>query len=130
MTRNHMVWIIRKVGYMSARFVRLQASTTQERHTVINQVREAITHSGGIILDFKMFSNRSINFVFEISPSDVDKLYRILQEIELKLWQDRNDLPIISDDAAVKAKDLHGTLQITFIHGDPDLRIEVPPFEL
>ncbi|MGE5415429.1 MAG: hypothetical protein ACM3UZ_01455 [Acidobacteriota bacterium] len=113
---------------MSLKIVRLQSSTTKERHTAINQIREALTQSGAIILDFKMFSNRTINFVFEINTENIAKLYECLQEIGLKLWQD--DKPVDHSHEIAVNTELHGTLQITFIHNDPDLRIEVPPFDL
>lgn len=108
--------------------IRLQASTTQERHDAINRIREAVTRSGAIILDFKMFSNRSINFVFETTAADVEKLYENLLEIGLKLWQ--GDKPMDNWYNTTGNTEVQGTLQITFIHDEPDLRIVVPPFDL
>ncbi|GEC88542.1 hypothetical protein DES34_101725 [Brevibacillus brevis] len=94
-----------------------------------------ISVSGGWALDYKMFSNVSINILFEISLRDVNRLLTEILKINVQLTNERISLleevtqkqAQLSEDAIF---DIPGTLQITFIHNDPDLKIPVPPFNL
>lgn len=117
---------------MIPNFIRLNSSTRHERHTVIAHARDAISKSGGWILDFKMFSNVSINIVFQMALGDVGKLAQALEQVEIKLYQESvealdgfvqmsKELPREKLEA-----EIFGTLQITFIHKDKDLKIIVP----
>lgn len=120
---------------MPAQILRLTTFTKEERHLAINQIRETLASSGAIILDFKMFSNRSINFVFEIPWSSVEKLRDCLNDLGLIVYDEGNVMSDIMANLPAEIppdsdSDIPGTLQMTFIHNDPDLRIEVPPFDL
>ena len=103
------------------------------RHEMISRVREAILEGGGYILDFHMFSNAAICINFEVAAGDVGKFYTSLAATGLRLDQESHELLAgCSQESAglgeaAKAADVSGTLNITFIHDEPDLRIEVPP---
>lgn len=103
--------------------------THGERHQMIEQAKDAIAASGGWILDFKLFSNISICINFELPVNEAIKLRNALEQTD-----------VILSDASLRAfneivreaeqespwEDLRGSLQLTFIHDEPDLRIPVP----
>jgi len=92
---------------------------------MIARARTAITDSGGWILDAKLFSNVSINLSFEIPASRIDSLRDALKLIELRL--SISSLESIAQHRSEEPSgDIAGSLQITFIHDEPDLRIQVP----
>jgi hypothetical protein len=118
---------------MIPRFLQLKGVTRVGRHEMISRVRDAILQGGGYILDFHMFSNAAICINFEVALSDVGKFYTSLAATGLRLDHESHDLlagcsrRLGGLGEAAKAADVMGTLNITFIHDEPDLRIEVPP---
>ena len=112
---------------MTPNIVRVAASTREDRNEMIALVRDAIIKSGGWIIDHTMFSNAVINISFEVPANNVDDLFAALRDVEgLKL--DNEEVEEIESQFSSGGKfDVPGTLQITFIHDEPDLRIEVPP---
>ena len=113
-------------------FLRLNAITRLDRRLMISRAKEAISKCGSI-LDFHLFSNRSICLNFELAVGKIDQLHDSLQEAGLKLTEETERLLINCRkgleqlDWKAKASEVTGTLEITFIHDEPDLRIEVPP---
>ena len=114
-------------------FLRLSGVTRAERHEMISRVREAILEGGGYILDFHTFSNAAICINFEVPAGSIEKLYSSLKRTGLRLSQESDDLLAKCRDelntlgGRSKTADVVGTLQVTFVHNEPDLRIEVPP---
>ena len=100
---------------------------------MISRVKEAILLGGGYVTDFHMFSNAVICINFEVSAGNTGRLYASLIATELRLSQESHDLLAGYADQLrllgerAKAADVRGTLNITFIHDETDLRIEVPP---
>jgi len=90
---------------------------------MIARARSAITENGGWILDAKLFSNVSINLSFEIPASRIGSLRDALALIELHLTT--SSLESIAQHRSDES-DIAGSLQITFIHNEPDIRIQVP----
>ena len=118
---------------MIPKFLQLNGVTRIDRHDMIARVREAISNGGGYICNFHMFSNASICINFEVSAGNIEKLYCSLAATGLRLNQESHDaladccnrLEQLGEKS--KTSDVAGTLQITFIHNEPDLRIECPP---
>lgn len=108
------------------KFLRLNATTKADRHLVIESVKNAIATSGGWILDFKLFSNLSAFISFELPQENLVTLPDALNEIGLQL--NKAGLQAIYDltDQQTAPAEISATLQITFIHDEPDLRIPVP----
>jgi hypothetical protein len=100
---------------------------------MISRVKEAILKGGGFIVDFHMFSNLSICLNFEIAVGKISGLYTELKLTGLQLTEQSHVLlrgclkqtEQLVEEAG--ASEVAGTLEITFIHNEPDLRIEVPP---
>jgi hypothetical protein len=100
---------------------------------MIARVRTAMTKSGAWIVDVKLFSNVSACLDFEIPSSRAEQLRDALAAMDLHLTKESDD-SIASlleankpTEAGSLVTDIAGSLQITFIHNEPDLRIEVPP---
>ena len=99
---------------------------------MISRAEEALQECGSI-LDFHLFSNRSICLNFRLTVGKIDKLHDLLREAGLKLREESERLlmnccrGLEQLDEKAKASEVTGTLEITFIHDEPDLRIEVPP---
>jgi hypothetical protein len=113
-------------------FLRINAVTRANRDETIARVRTAIAQSGAWVVDVKLFSNVSVCFNFEIPSSRTAQLREALAATELRLTKESDDsfasLLEHNESAADGSQptDIAGTLQITFIHNEPDLRIEVP----
>jgi len=112
-------------------FIRINGFTRKERNLIIGSLGEAIGAAGGWILDSKMYSNKSIAIIFELPLLSLKTFYDELNAIELKLTEESEkifkELSSISLDVKNQSTlNLTGTLQITFIHNEPDLRIEIP----
>ena len=113
-------------------FLRLNAITRLDRHLMISRAKEAIAEHGSI-LDFHLFANRSICFNFELGVEKITKLHDSLQGAGLKLSAESERLltncreGLAQLDEKSRTSEVTGTLEITFIHDEPDLRIEVPP---
>lgn len=114
-------------------FLQLSGVTRAERHEMISLVGVAILEGGGYVVDFHMFSNAAICINFEAPAGSIGKLYSSLDGTGLRLSRESRELLASCRDelgglgGRAKAADVSGALHITFIHDEPDLRIEVPP---
>ncbi|MBL8172859.1 MAG: hypothetical protein JNJ50_32340 [Acidobacteria bacterium] len=114
--------------------LRLNAITRGNRHQVVAEAKDAISASGGWVLDFKQFSNLSFCLNFELPSRSVTQLRAALAQIDLQLTEASEQLlaefcaPCASEDPRQQqaASDLTGTLQITFVHNEPELRVTIP----
>lgn len=107
-------------------FLRLDGFTRVDRIQMTACVSEAINQSGAWITDFHLYSNMLICINFEVSIANLGKLAASLQETGLHLSQESLEQLMPTKESILEQKDLVGTLQITFIHNEPDLRREVP----
>jgi hypothetical protein len=110
-------------------FLQLHGMTRTDRHEMIDRVQEAIARAGGYILDFHLFSNIAICLHFEVSAGKIGAFHASLASTGLRLDPASRDLLEGCSRQAEEAgaPEIAGTLSITFIHEEPDLRIEVPP---
>lgn len=102
--------------------IQINGSSREDRHAVTARVRDAIAAAGGWITDFRQFSNLSVCVVSEIETA---ALKRLAAELEL--------IPVRFSDSAIQSLlDCHArgevtvSVQVTFVHGEPDLRIPQP----
>ena len=105
--------------------LRINASTRADRNLITSLAKEAILQSRGWILDFKLFSNISICINFEIATTHIEELYAALKLLDLRLSKGSHEA-LESFTGRREEGDITGTLQMTFIHDEPDLRREVP----
>lgn len=108
-------------------FLRINGFTRENRHEMIWRVKNAVNEANGWITDFHQFSNVSLCINFEIEAGNVARLNESLRETNLILEEKSRQAFEEVIAAGRKAARVFGTLQITFIHNEPDLRIECPP---
>lgn len=112
--------------------LRLNGFTRAQRHRMIPLIREALLQSGADILDVRFFSNISLCINFELHAKHFERLQTALAGINLQLSTESLESLSALHTSAQRGDEetsaaVPGTLQITFIHNEPDLRIEVPP---
>ena len=107
-------------------FLRLSGFTKAERIHMTARVSEAINQAGAWITDFHLYSNILICINFEVPSANLDRLAASVQETGLHLSQESLEQLLLANDWTLKEKELIGTLQITFVHNEPDLLREVP----
>jgi hypothetical protein len=107
-------------------FLRLDGFTKAERIGMTARVSEAINQAGAWITDFHRYSNILICINFEVPSANLDRLAVSLQQTGLPLSQESLEQLMPANDSTLKKKELVGTLQITFVHNEPDLLREVP----
>lgn len=94
----------------------------EDRNQVIWNCKEIINQKYGNILDFKMFSNLSINFNIEIKSNLYSDLINTLKQQGWKVEFDPKEEAFNDSEAKL----MEGTLQITFPEGDGTLKQIIP----
>jgi len=89
----------------------------KNRHEGINKI-EHIVNNHGYIIDFKRFSDISINLIIEIEKNKIDSLYHDLDEF--MFMEEFNKLNSTS------TKECTVFLNVTFKRGLGNVRIKVP----
>lgn len=108
----------------AARHIRLQGFTLIGRHEMIARLRDAFQYGHADLIDFQMFSNAAINFSFEVAGHHLTELGKALAATQITL--DKESVASMTKDGEAD-EIVNGSLNVTFIHSDPDLRIPVPP---
>lgn len=108
------------------KFLRLDGFTKAERIQMTAQVSDAISAAGAWITDFHQYSNVLICINFQVPIANLDRLATALQDTGLHLSQESLDQLMPVNDSTLKDEECPGTLQITFVHNEPDLLREVP----
>jgi glycine cleavage system regulatory protein len=103
----------------------LNGVTRLERQAAISTATQAVQDAGGWVEDAHFFSNVAVNVQCAVPAKGIDRLVEGLGRVQFGL--DRNDLaPLILAASRIQAEELHFSLQITFVHDEPDLRRHVP----
>jgi hypothetical protein len=111
---------------MEPQFLRLDGFTKADRIQMTDRVSEAINSAGAWITDFHQYSNLLICINFQVAIADLGRLATTLQETGLHLSQESLKQLTSVRDSTLSEKELGGTLQITFVHHEPDLLRDVP----
>lgn len=109
---------------MRPKLISFQAITHQDRHLVMELVQQAISRAHGWIEDSQLYSNKMALIRFVISAKLCRDFCQTLTENGLMV-----EVPDGIGDAensASLADDLSATIQLTFIHNEPDLRQVIP----
>lgn len=101
----------------------LQGVAKGDPNETINAVDDAFGEAHASILDVHFFSGVHVSFSFEVDASDVATLAAGLARAGVLL--DEDSLGAIGE-ASKLDRAVTGTLAITLVHGDPDLRHEIP----
>jgi hypothetical protein len=95
--------------------------TRVERLTSIARLREAIVGSYGWITDFHQFSNLSICLQFEIPIEHLPLLAESLLAAGVK-FSAKSEAMLYALNPEMATGPVQCTLQVLFIHNEPDLR--------
>ncbi len=106
------------------RLLQLQGTTRAERHAVTSQASDAVITCRGYILDYRQFSNMAVCFTIEIPPARLADLRSRLAALEVDLQPPTAEEQAVAESPSTE--DVPASLRITFIHNEPDLRIEIP----
>ena len=104
------------------RHFHVRAVAREPRTAAIARAEAAVQERRGDILDFKMFSNLSLNLLVEMEAASVVDLARAL---EAQGWAVEVD-PAPEALAARGSERLEGTFLVTFPDGDGELAIPQP----
>lgn len=102
----------------------LNGFTRVERLKSVGRLREAIVSSHGWVTDFHQFSNLSICLQFEIPIEQLPLLAESLLEAGVKFIA-RSEALFYSVGPEMATGPIQCTLQVLFIHNEPDLRRKV-----
>lgn len=100
----------------------VNAVAREPRDLAIARAKEAVQRHHGDVLDFKMFSNLSVNMIVELSGGGV---LALLDALAAPGWH----VDVVPDREALarrSADRLQGTVQVTFPEGDGELVIKMP----
>lgn len=108
-------------------FLRINGLTRENRHEILSRVKQAVSDGNGWITNFYQYSNLSVCINFEIELKNVAKLNQEIRKTNLLLSDETEkaiaELTLIPESS----EEVFGTIQIGFVHDEPDLRIECLP---
>lgn len=105
-------------------FLQLNGFTRVERLASASRLRDAIVESRGWVTDFHQFSNLSICIQFEIPIEHLPLLAESLLAAGVKL-NPSSESVLFSVGPEMASGQIQCTLQVLFIHNEPDLRRKV-----
>lgn len=100
---------------------RLEIITAEERNSVITKVKEVIVSVGGWITSHQLFSNTSASINFMARYRNIDEIIDKLERLDLHPT-------VINDCDHDRDGEINGGVALIFIHDEPDMKREVPPF--
>ena len=104
--------------------IMLQGKTREDRHSVTMAASDAVSSSGGYILDYNQFSNLAVCFTIELPPDGFAKLRQKLVDLNVTLESPSKEELALGKET--RELDIPGSMRITFIHQEPDMRIPIP----
>lgn len=101
--------------------------TKADRHQVTSAVNNAISAVGGWVINHMLFSNIAITIQFSLPSQRLDEFGDHMIAASVKLDDDSiAKLQAKVEKLSPKPLDITASLNITFIHNEPDLRREIP----
>lgn len=105
----------------------LSGVTRKDRHQVMTEVNDAILHSGGWVEGHTLLSNIATVFKLELPVKGLPVLADKLEPLEVRLDEEsRETVAKVTGTAGDPSVEIRVTLNVTFIHDEPDLRRAVP----
>ena len=98
-----------------------------DRHQVTADINDAISSAGGWVADHTLFSNIAITIQFSLPSPRLDECRERLVGANVKLDDESMAaMRTMAEKHSPKPIDVTATLNITFIHDEPDLRRKIP----
>ena len=102
-------------------FLRLDLTTKMDRTQTLTVIPRLINGCGGWVIDHTLFSNISASIIFEMPLAATGDL---LARMEAAGYR-----PNLRDEYPTGTEgDVRGSVAITFIHDEPDMKRDVPAF--
>ena len=100
----------------------LNGVTRQQRTASVAAARAALSAAGAWVLDYHEYSNVSAAIGFEAPAHAAATLAEALQSLAV-VWKS-GELEALR--TASGTDELQGTVQLVFVHGEPDLKQTIP----
>lgn len=112
---------------MRPRIIMLTGVTHANRHQVTADINDAVVASGGWVADHTFFSNIATNFRLVLEPQGLARFRDLVIKagVHLDEESDARLSDLIAHEKGLP-EELPASLNVTFIHDEPDLRREVP----
>ena len=112
---------------MTPALLRLSGVTAEPRHSVVARLA-AVLNDLGWVVDFSQFSNSAMTLRFELAARNAPRLRSALAELPVALSRgSAEELAALERASSGELPDpLPGSVHLTFVHSEPDLRIPVP----
>lgn len=104
--------------------LRLIGSARGEPHAVVGAVDDALSRAHASITDVHFFSGIQVTLHFEIAREDLAALGTALSDAGVRL--DPESAAGLAESCGAEVAELAGTLALTLLDGDPDLKREIP----
>ncbi|WP_346897972.1 hypothetical protein [uncultured Roseibium sp.] len=112
---------------MRPRIVMLSGVTRENRHAVMSDLNDAILKTGGWVEGHTLFSNIATTFRLVLPVSALGRFGTAVSETGVALDDDSAaKLDTLETSGRPGDEEVNLTLNVTFIHDEPDLRREVP----
>ena len=112
---------------MRPKLLMISGFTKHNRHQVTTDVTDAILGAGGWVAHHTLFSNIAITIQFALPADGFETFLRRIAEAGVHLDADSEDrVSRATAPRAARTGDIVTTLNVTFLHDEPDLRREVP----
>ncbi|HWU65011.1 MAG TPA: hypothetical protein VN112_23570 [Ensifer sp.] len=112
---------------MRPRIIMLTGITHANRHQVTAEINDAVVSAGGWVTDHTFFSNIATNFRMVLAPQGLARFRELVVKAGVHL-DDESETTLVDLMSNEKGlpEELPASLNVTFIHDEPDLRREVP----
>jgi hypothetical protein len=104
----------------------LSAVTRRNRHEVMTEVNDAVVAAGGWVEGHTLFSNIATTFRTVLPEPAVSAFAAAVVQLGVHLDAESIDAIAAIGSAPRQATERSVTLNVTFVHDEPDLRREVP----
>ncbi len=103
-----------------------QVITSRDRHLVVRQIQDALTLAHGWVDDAHFYSNKMTTIRFTLTAGDLPVFQAKLQECGLMIEDVTRQASGIEVVSVPEESEISGSLQITFLHNEPDLKQVIP----
>lgn len=110
---------------MNTSRIRLEAITRIDRFVVMESANAAVQAAGGWIDDVNFFSNISVVVSFSLPRGTTGEFLTALAAAGLRIG-DAAGASLAEADLKPGSDAVRGSLHISFVHDDPDLRRTIP----
>ncbi len=100
--------------------LKIEIYTKRERNQAISDLVDAVNSSDGWVSGHQLFSNVAASIAFEIPYEGLTNFLSKLEGCDFT--------PHVAEAPLPKGKEIKGTIAITFIHEEPDMKRDVPAF--